>query len=253
MNLKNKFELYFFNPYDSEEEYSQKYFEITGPSADVAYSPLYLLRRHILILSGRIFAYKDLNPPVHHTPYFSAILISNIMITGLVKLMGYGRNYPGFYLKYLGKNEIQLIGLRVLRNSLEHNNFMLFSRLKKDARDRNIRHCFDTLSNYFLINNQLNTEQLNILKHFKVAFNLSEEESREIVSNPRIRIDLENEYALIKFTIRPFKFLQKLEQTVHDIKKEILQDEKLMEKFDTTVTIDNWMHVYKQIVEESRK
>jgi len=235
--------LYFFDPYADEDKYSQLFIELSGQGKSVAYSPLYLLRRHILILSGRIFNYKDVNPTIHHTPYFSAILISNIMITGLAELMGYDRDYAGFYLKYLGKNQIQLIGLRVLRNSLEHNNFMLFSRLKKDARDRNIRHFFDTLSNYFLNGGQLSAEQLNLIKHFKVAFNLSEEESREIVSNPRIRIDLENEYALIKFTIRPFKFLQKLEQAVHNIKKEILQDEKLMKKFDTAITVDNWMHV----------
>lgn len=244
MKIDHKLQLYFYDPYINEEEYSKTFRSLTGGDC-VAYSPLYLLRRHILVLSGRLFEYSKLAEPIFHTPYFSAILLSNIMITGLASLVKLdGKQYPEFYLRYLGKNTTQLVGLRLLRNALEHNNFMLFTKIYKNNL-HNTKEFYDHLVKYFISTGDIKNSDSEKIDYFKVAFDLTEDYS-EIVSDPRIYLRLRDKYALIKYQIRPFKFLERLEKAIPEIKKDIQNNDELFGRFDTSVTADNWMHVYSQ-------
>jgi hypothetical protein len=238
--LKDKLNLYFFDPKKDEDEYTAWFWKTTNQKKYKAYSPLYLLRRQILLLSGELIKFK---PPIHQTPYFSAILLSNIAIIGLTELLNYkkgARGYNDFYLKYLGKDPIQQLGLRTLRNALEHNNFQLFTRLEKNKRAT--KKFFTEMLDYFKNSKDINETELNEIESFKVYFKLIDDKGTAIITSPKIAQKY-GHYLLVEYRVRPFKYLKKLEKGIAKIHKEISEDRKLQELFDRTITIDNWMAV----------
>lgn len=236
MNCKDKLKLYFFNPYDDEEKYSSFYRSITDKNNIVGYSPLYMLRRHILFMSGQLPINKD------YKPYFSAIILSNIAISGMLELLNYkkqeGEN--DFYNKYLGKNPIQVLGLKILRNTLVHNNFMLFIRLLKE--DNRTKYYYNSLLDYLEETGRIPDNSK--IKTLKVAFNLYDSLKGNLVLPPEVeRIYEKEEYALVRYFIAPFDYLKKFEQMFPIIKKDILHNHKLLKRFNEQITVDNWMGV----------
>lgn len=236
MDFENKLSLYFFNPNRNEEEYSSSYRKITGEKI-VAYSPLYILRRHILFMSGQ------LPENTKYKPYFSALILSNIAINGLLELLGYEKRENDFYIKYLGKNPQQVLGLKILRNTLEHNNFMLFTRLVES--NRKTGYYFRALFNYFKSKNEIGNDERKWLKYFKVAFSLYESLGGVIVSLPMIEGRCQDKhYILARYKVAPFDYLRRFERMFENIKLDILNNKDLRERFDKTITTDNWMRVY---------
>lgn len=241
-----KLELYFFDPQEDEDKYSKLFYKLSGQKNYVRYAPLYLLRRHILVLSDKLFKYSDLEPPIHHVPYFSALLLANISITGLIELTHCYNpdaleedryDYIGFYEKYFSKNLIQLVGLRSLRNALEHNNFQLFTRVYKDGKNQT-KKSYDVIVKHIKLSSPITNESL------KVTFNLGEISTGLFVEGPYLADEnLEKRYALIQYNIDPFRFLDKLEDAINKIYEEVKGDAILLKRFDGSVTVDNWMKV----------
>lgn len=238
MNTDEKLKLYFFDPQANEDVYTSIYQEITGNLTSTAYSPLYLLRRHILFLAGEL--------PENRTykPYFSAIILSNIAISGLRELFGYTKKQENdFYSKYLGKDPAQVLGLKILRNTLEHNNYMLFSRIRRD--EPKTRYYFNQLLEYFTSNNAISESQKLWLKYFKVSFTLHDATDGTIVFPPKIESTYESKgYMLIRYEIAPFAYLRRFEQMFATIISDISGSKKLKADFGKTITLDNWMNVY---------
>jgi hypothetical protein len=246
MELDKKLQLYFFDPKKDEEKYSQLFYKLSDQNTYVGYAPLYLLRRHILALSGKLFKYNELKQPIYHVPYFSAVLLANISITGLIELTNCYNpaapkkdqyDFTGFYEKYFGKNEIQLVGLRLLRNALEHNYFQLFTRVYKNNKN-NTKNFYDVIMNHVKLSPPVPHESL------KVAFKLEEIPTGLFVKGPELEREcLAEKYALVRYKIDPFRFLDKLEVAINVIHKEIKSDTGLSKRFDESVTADNWMKV----------
>ncbi|PIS42734.1 MAG: hypothetical protein COT24_01920 [Candidatus Kerfeldbacteria bacterium CG08_land_8_20_14_0_20_40_16] len=79
---------------------------------------------------------------------------------------------------------------------------------------------------------------------FKVNFDLSNSPNEPIIK-PLILNKLYNieKYALVTFSIQPFKFLEQFENTVFKIQELITSSEEIKKHFDKTITVDNWMKV----------
>lgn len=239
MNYDEKLELYFFDPQKDEGEYTAAYQRISGNLKSTAYAPLYLLRRHILFLAAELSENRD-----YKGAYFSAIMLSNIAITGLLELLGYTRSREGdFYSKYLGKDLAQVLGLKILRNTLEHNNYMLFSRIKSN--ERVTSYYYNQLLKYFVSNNEISDSEKPWLKCFKVSFTLHDTTGGTIVFPPKIEKKYKDKgYMLVRYDIAPFAYLRRFEQMFPNILSDISSSKKLKDDFNKTVTSDNWMTVY---------
>lgn len=248
MNFNEKLKLYFFNPEKEEEEYHAEYKKLTDDNI-VAYSPLYLLRRQMLFLSGII---TGIRKDIYHKTYLSAIIISSIVITGLVELIFdkekiTQEEYKQFYEKYFGVNVAQMIGLRILRNGLEHNNFQLYSRVYKNNK-YGTKKQFDEMINYLSLQVEWNgiwRPDKESIDFFKITFALSENKKWQIVSKPSIQdYNKASGYLLIQYQINPFKYIEHLEFVINNISKEISSNRKLFRQFDQAITMDNWMKFY---------
>lgn len=243
--IEEKIELYFFDPWKDEDKYTDRFFQINDVGLK-AYSPLYLMRRQILLLSGKLIKFPA--PPIWQTPYFSAVLVANIAIDGLKDLAKVSG--AAFYKNYLELDLIQYVGLRTLRNALEHNNFQLYHRvyngLYKGNKKKHGKGEFSEIDKYLKSNKKLNHRIK--LKFFKVNYLLYDGSKKEIILPPKVDKIYNNKsdkYALITFNIWPFEFLKQFEKAAEQIKQEIMNSESLKKHFDKTITIDNWMKVNK--------
>ena len=242
MELKSKLKLYFFDPKLDEDKYTKLFHKYNGQNTYKKYAPLYLLRRQTLLLSGKLIKFPE--PPIWQTPYFSAILLANIGISGIIELTEFKRNtekeehnYPRFYERYFGKDIVQLAGLRAFRNALEHNNFQLFTRAYRS--DKN-----GTAKIYELIASSISLENATEIDSIKIAFTLTRMEGANFVDGPVLENEYKNKkYAFVRYTIDPFRFLEKFEEAIMYIQKDVEKDSKLLKNFDESVTTDNWMHV----------
>ena len=234
MNTKKKLALYFFDPLKSEEKYSQEFYHLSGQREYKAYSPLYLLRRHMYIVSTP----SKLAP--NETPYLPALLLMQIAIEGMVKGLGYPESYEDFYLKYLNKDPIQQLGIRLFRNGLEHNNYQLYSRCGRD--DPHTRKQFSQLIEYFIENKKADKGELVSVDYFKVTFTLSPTESELIVEPPVIEKKY-NSYFLVRILIRPFHLLERFENGIKQLHKDVACNQRILNLFDKNITIDNWMKI----------
>ena len=240
--VDQKIELYFFDPWKDEDKYTERFFQ-TNNTNTKAYSPLYLMRRQILLLSGKLIQFPA--PPIWQTPYFSAILLANISIDGLRDLSKL--SWKDFYKNYFNLDPIQHTGLRLLRNALEHNNFQLYHRVYnrtyQENKNKHGKREFSEIDSYLKKNNKIG-QKFN-LKFFKVNFVLYSGDKKEIILPPKVDkvYNNSNRYALITFNVWPFEFLKQFEEATEEVKQEILSKENLKRYFDETITIDNWMKV----------
>lgn len=248
MNAKTKLKLYFFDPKLDEEKYHSDFKSLVNEEI-VAYSPLYTLRRQILFMSGII---PGIGEEIFHKTYLSAIIVSNIAVTGLAQLIYdkekvSSKEYKDFYQKYFGKDPIQMLGLRVLRNGLEHNNFQLYSRLYKNNKF-GTKNYFDDLIEY--LSHQPDWSGIwrpekELIEFLKVTFAMSANENWEIISTPSIQgYDKTKKYLLIQYRINPFLYIKRLESGIDAIRKVIISNKLLLEQFDRAITMDSWMKVY---------
>ncbi len=240
-NIDKKLELYFFDPWKDENKYTERFFQINNTKTK-AYSPLYLMRRQILLLSGKLIQFPV--PPIWQTPYFSAILLANIAIGGLRDLSKL--SWKVFYKNYFDLEPIQHTGLRILRNALEHNNFQLYHRVYnkayKENKNKHGKREFNEIDNYLKKNKKIG-QKIN-LKFFKVNFVLYSGDKKEIILPPKVDKVYNNNsdrYALITFNVWPFEFLSQFEKATEEVKQNILHRESLKNYFDKSVTYDNWM------------
>jgi len=238
MTNDEKLDLYFFDPLKDEKKYSQEYFKITGDRSVVFYSPLYLLRRHVLLLSGKLITFPK--PPVYQLPYFSAIMLSNITITSLYQLSACC-DYDEFYRLYLNKSEIQHLGLRCLRNSLEHNSYQLLTRVKR-GRSSRTRRSYRKIKTFFDSDTRVDWSTID---HIKIVFELSSFSGYKIVKDPIIR-KIHSNYLLVLFTIDPFRFLAKVDDAAVSVSKDILSSDTLQAKFNRNIKSKNWIPVYER-------
>lgn len=242
MKVEEKIELYFFDPWKDEDKYTESFFQINNKETTKAYSPLYLMRRQVLLLAGKLIKFPS--PPIWQTPYFSAILMANIAIAGLKDLVKMKRE-ASFYKRYLELDLVRYIGLRSLRNALEHNNFQLYHRLYKTptkGTEERGKWEFSKIDIYLKNNKKLNQQlKLNFLK---LNYVLYEGNKSEIISQPNVDKIYNNrfgKYALITFHVWPFEFLERFENAVEEVKQTILNNERLKDYFNESITIDNWM------------
>lgn len=239
MENGNKLNLYFFDPLKDEEQYSSAYRTYALQSSGVHYSPLYLLRRHAAILSGKLFEYERLTPPIYHKPFLSAILLVHIAIADLIQFTQHKDkfDYSVFYQDYFEKNEARYLGLRLLRNSLEHNNFQLFTRVYQNNK-------YGTKQSYNKILRLISTRGLTPPESIKIFFSLSRRNTDYFIDGPNLlREDSRNKCALVHYAVDPLRFLAKFETVVEKIHEEIKSDPLLLKRFDEAITVDNWMHV----------
>lgn len=249
MKLKDKLFLYFFDPTKNEEIYSRHY-RLLSKEAVVAYSPLYQLRRQTLLLSGKI---NGLKKNVLHIPYLSAIIISNISISSLAEVY-YGRDkisveeYECFYQQYLNKDPVQQLGLRTLRNALEHNNFQLFTRVHRNNKNGTKRF-FNCLIEY--LSNQNEWDEIwrpdkESIEFIKIGFALGKNPDWKIISSPAIQdYVMSKNYIRVLYQIDPFQLIDRIEAAIKSIGRDIRRDNQLLNQFDTVVSIDNWTKVYR--------
>lgn len=232
--LKNKFELYFFDPFKDEDKYSKLFKKFTKKE-NISYSPLYMLRRNILILSNKLNCF---NKSIKQTPYFSAFILSNIAISGLKKLT-HCKDYKKFYLKYLGKDTMQYLGLRIFRNAIEHNNYQLYTRVYKN--NKNLTGGFyKEIIEHVSYKQEKKFENINFIK---IAYSLSKLDNGKTVIGPDIEKEYDD-YILIRFRIDPFQYFDKFEEAIVKIVNEINSNDDLLSRFDKEIIIDNWMTVY---------
>ncbi|MFA5889327.1 MAG: hypothetical protein WC857_03840 [Candidatus Paceibacterota bacterium] len=242
MNLEEKLELYFFDPTKGEEEYFKRFKECAD--IQISYAPLYLLRRQILLLTGKLITFP--NPPIHQIPYFSAILLAHIAVKKMTMLSSgqdyvkYG-DYILFYDKYLGMKPLDYVAARLLRNGIEHNNFQLYMRLKADSAPM-----FREFARYFINNKLMTRQQLKSVRNFNVTFAMIETgHTGAIVSPPELlKFDPELGIARIQFYIQPYLFLEAFEKGVQKVEKDIRASKELKENFDRAVIEANWMDVH---------
>ncbi|MDH4358947.1 MAG: hypothetical protein OEV37_03380 [Candidatus Berkelbacteria bacterium] len=248
MNLDEKLQLYFFDPKKDEVEYHAEYKKLSG-SVIVAYSPLYLLRRQMLFLSGEIPGIKK---SIYHKTYLSAIIISNIAVSGLAEIIYCKEKikpeqYKQFYETYLGKDAMQMLGLRALRNGLEHNNFQLYTRVYKNN-ENNTGGMFKELIGYLSQSPEWNgiwRMEKRLVDFIKITFALSKSKEWNIVSKPEIQnFYKEEKYLLVQYKINPFRYIERLENGIEMIKGEIISSPRLTNHFSKKITVDNWMKVY---------
>ncbi|MFA6391852.1 MAG: hypothetical protein WCW66_03840 [Patescibacteria group bacterium] len=242
MNLDEKLELYFFDPLSGEEEYFKRFKECTD--IHISYAPLYLLRRQILLLTGKLITFPK--PPIYQIPYFSAILLAHIAVKKMTMLasgLDYVRysDYITFYDKYMGMKALDYVAARLLRNGIEHNNFQLYMRLKADSAPM-----FREFARYFINNKIMTRERLKSVRNFNVTFAMIETgHTGAIVSPPEIlKFDAEQGIARIQFYIQPYLFLEAFEKGVQKVEQDIRSSEILKKNFDRAVIEANWMDVH---------
>lgn len=241
MELQEKIDLYFFDPWVDEKQYAKSYLAVERPPK--AYSPLYLMRRQILLLTGKLFDFPE--SLAGQIPYFSAMLLAHIAVKNLT-ILSSGKefvkynDYLHFYHKYLGLNPLQYVALRLLRNGIEHNNFQLIMRLKGDRAPM-----YNELTSYFVGNLIIDKKRMALSKYFKITFSVIEGDSEYIVSNPElVKFDDQGRYIIAHFKIQPFMFLDAFEKGIKIIKQNISASPNLQKHFDQSVNIGNWMRVY---------
>lgn len=242
MDLKGKLALYFFDPMKGEKEYAKQF----AASTDllISYSPLYLLRRQILLLTGKLISFP--NPPIHQMPYFSAILLAHIAVKRLTMLSS-GKDYVKykdyivFYEKYMGLRPLEYAAARILRNGIEHNNFQLFMRLKADSAPMHRE-----FAKYFIEHKVMSQDQLNKVRNFSVTFAMVEKGyTGAIVSEPELlNFDAESGIARVQFHIQPYLFLEAFEWGVQKVNHDVRASTQLQKHFDRIVTEENWMDVH---------
>jgi hypothetical protein len=242
MDLKDKLALYFFDPMKGEKEYAKLY--AVSSDSQISYSPLYLLRRQILLLTGKLIPFP--NPPIHQMPYFSAILLAHIAVKRLTMLSS-GKDYVKykdyilFYKKYMGLNPLEYAAARLLRNGIEHNNFQLYMRLKADSAPM-----FKEFAKYIIDNKVMSEEQLTLVKNFNVTFAMVEKGyTGAIVSAPKLlNFDEKSGMARLRFHIQPYLFLEAFEWGVQKVKHDVGVSAQLQKHFDRIVVEENWMDVH---------
>ncbi|MBU0612472.1 hypothetical protein KKB10_00495 [Patescibacteria group bacterium] len=242
MDLQEKLALYFFDPTKGEEEYAKLY--SAGTDLPISYSPLYLLRRQILLLTGKLITFP--NPPIHQMPYFSAILLAHIAVKKMTMLSS-GKDYVKysdyilFYRNYMGLRPLEYAAARLLRNGIEHNNFQLYMRLKADSAPM-----FREFAKSFIKNRIMSRDQLGKVRNFNVTFAMVEKGyTGAIVSPPELlKFDIESGIARVQFHIQPYLFLEAFEWGVQKVKHDVKVSPQLQKHFDRVVMEENWMDVH---------
>ncbi len=237
MDVADKLALYFFDPKKPESEYAQLYLKIAKPPT--AFAPLFLMRRQILLLAGT-FGEQARQDVSTHLPAFLLvhIAIKTATMLALGKTTVRYQDFLQFYKAYLGLEPIDYVGLRLLRNSIEHNNFQLFMRLKADNAAM-----FQELKQYLIAQGGVSPSEFRSISYFKVAFSLYEKKDGPIVGPPHLHNASNTDFGVIHFGIDPFAFLEAFERGVQKLKNDIVRSDQLTAFFDADITPDNWMRV----------
>lgn len=237
MEVKDKLDLYFFDPTGLESDYENKYFEIAIREQYIRKSPLYLMRRDIRLLTGQVSGVKRQK---HDYPYYPALMVAVIVIDHLKGLLRI-EDDEIFYKKYFEIDTNKAVGLKILRNGIVHNNYQLFHRVgnlsKKDK-----GYYYLLLQRYLIASGQLSTEDVEDPNfYFKVKFVIETNPGALMIQYPKlVNCRKEESHALVSYSIQPFLFLDRLDKIVNQIKEEILASQDLLSFFDETVTLDNW-------------
>ena len=163
-----------------------------------------------------------------------------IAIAGFVKGIKYPQNYEEFYARYLNKDPIQMLGMRLLRNSLEHNNYQLFTRCKNG--DRQTGKSFTQLKKFLIDSGQVTQTDCDSKDAIKVTFILSPKSEVMLVEPPTLTKQFQT-YLLVNFLIRPFQLIKKFNDGMVSIEGVITNNPALKKQFDESITVDNWMKV----------
>lgn len=207
-----------------------------------AYSPLFLLRRDIFLFLRFNHFCGDLK--VDHKAHFSALLLADIIIEGLVfnitaKEAGKRKNYNDFkvfYDKYFLFNEKQSLISRQLRNALQHNFNQLIIRIKNEGNEKKY---FDIIKGYLekMRGSAIDTE----IEYFKLGYQLSNEFPSVAEFGD---YETRDEYYLVYAKLNPMLFLDRTEMAIQRLINDMQTDDRLADNFLKNLTIDNWMKVF---------
>lgn len=217
MNLDEKIELMFFDPYKSRDEYIEYYKKICpGKFAEEGgryrYSPVYLLFQdiHFSYGVGKVFNQIRKDPRFHEAD-FAGIILLRICLTNTVKRFYHGR-LEAFASKYMGINDKDALdALNLLRNSLEHS--------------------------YYSLSTTKVVEVKGIKKHIKVNFILG------YFDQLILKATTLKDKSVEAYAINPRKLYTTVKEGMERFKTDLLdpKNQKLRETFDKNFDISEWV------------